>query len=86
MLSGFLALFCPLLALKVWALPGLAAIWLAKAALNVWRLGGAMYLIFWLFMPRFGQEPGGTEPAHALGGSSGGSDRGPVADDVLPAP
>lgn len=79
MVSGFLALFCPLLALEVWAAPGLAAIWLAKAALNVWRLGGAMYLIFWLFMPRFGEEAEQTAGLSGCGGRSDGS----VTDDAM---
>lgn len=85
MLSGFLAVFCPLLALEVWACPGLAAIWLAKAALNVWRLGGAMYLIFWLFMPHFGQEHGEAQPAGRTSSAGGGSDAEPATGDVLAA-
>lgn len=61
MALGFALVFCPALAAAAWAAPpgtGLAAIWLAKGALNVWRLGGAAYLIYWRFLPRFGQGGG----------------------------
>lgn len=66
MALGFAVVFCPALAAAAWAAPpgrGLAAIWLAKGALNVWRLGGAVYLIYWRFLPRFGQ--GGAAAAAA---------------------
>lgn len=39
--------------------------WLAKAALNVWRLAGAAHLIYWRFLPRFGLERGEGQPAAA---------------------
>ncbi|KAL4458299.1 hypothetical protein ABPG75_013164 [Micractinium tetrahymenae] len=80
MVLGFLLLFCPLLAAEAWLFPCLAAIWLAKAALNVWRLGGAMYLIFWLFMPRFGEEHGGAQPAGSTNTDGSGAE---VADNAL---
>ncbi|KAI3438708.1 hypothetical protein D9Q98_001128 [Chlorella vulgaris] len=51
MCSGGLLVFLPLLAASVWWVPSLASIWLAKAALNVWRLAGAAYLLFWRFLP-----------------------------------
>jgi Na+-driven multidrug efflux pump len=37
MAVGCLLTFLPLLAAELWLFPGLAAIWLAKAAFNVWR-------------------------------------------------
>lgn len=65
MALGFLLVFAPALALQAWLHPSLAGIWLAKAALNVWRLGGAAYLIYWRFLPRFGlEERGGPQRRH----------------------
>lgn len=57
MCLGFAAVFCPLLALEVWVAPSLALIWLAKAALNVWRLAAAGHLIFVVYLPHFGDAP-----------------------------
>jgi len=84
MVLGFLVIFCPLLALGGWLSPGLVAIWLAKAALNVWRLAGAAYLIYWLFLPRFGCTGGDVEPPQeqvAAGGSTA-SGNGRAAEDA----
>lgn len=53
MLAGFLLVFAPLLALAVVTLRTLWGVWLAKAALNVWRAGGAAYLVHVLFMREF---------------------------------
>jgi Na+-driven multidrug efflux pump len=50
--AGFALVFCPVLALQLVA-PGLTLIWAAKAAYNVWRLGGAIFLIHYLFMQEF---------------------------------
>jgi Na+-driven multidrug efflux pump len=71
MCLGFAALFCPLLALGGWLRPSLAAIWAAKAALNVWRLAGAAYLIYWRFLPRFGDDLGAAEGEEAVEGGGG---------------
>lgn len=53
MLLGLLLVFCPALALQQWLAPSLARIWAAKAALNVWRLAGALYLVYCRFLPGF---------------------------------
>ena len=74
MALGFALVFCPLLALLTWRAPGLAAIWLAKAALNVWRLAGAAYLIFWRFLPHFGDGAAAGEERREEAG--GGGDEG----------
>ena len=71
MCLGFTLLFCPLLALGMWRQPGLAAIWLAKAALNVWRLAGAAYLVFRCFLPQFGQDAAGPAWEEGDGGHGG---------------
>ena len=54
MVLGFFLVFCPLLGLEALLYPGLAAIWGAKAALNVWRVAGAAYLIHRRYLPQFG--------------------------------
>lgn len=53
MLAGFLLVFAPLLALEAVTLRALWGVWLAKAALNVWRAGGAAWLVHVLFMREF---------------------------------
>lgn len=66
MALGFALVFLPALALEAFVYPSLANIWLAKAALNVWRLGGAAHLIYWRFLPRFGLDEGEErQAAHA---------------------
>lgn len=76
MVLGLLLIFCPALALALWLWPGLAAIWLAKAALNVWRLGGALLLVYGRFLPSFGEEQvqqgGETARRPKPGGPAGG--------------
>ena len=62
MVGGFLLVFCPLLGLEALLFPGLAAVWGTKAALNVWRVAGAAYLIHWRYLPQFG----GREDAPSL--------------------
>lgn len=56
MALGFALVFLPALAIEAFVAPSLANIWLAKAALNVWRLAGAAHLIYWRFLPRFGLD------------------------------
>ena len=71
MALGFALVFLPALALEAFVYPSLANIWLAKAVLNVWRLGGAAHLIFWRFLPRFGLDEGeGRQAAHAEGAAA----------------
>lgn len=56
MILGFLLVFCPLLAFQAVVLHSLWAVWLANAAINMWRVGGAAYLIHWIFMREFDQQ------------------------------
>ncbi len=49
MLSGFVFAFAPLLVLTQWRLHALWGVWGAKAAHNVWRLGGAVLRVHVLF-------------------------------------
>lgn len=80
MALGFVLVFLPALALEAFFFPSLANIWLAKAALNVWRLAGAAHLIYWRFLPRFGldreqrQGTGGGTDAAAAAAEGGGAD------------
>lgn len=75
MVSGFAIIFCPLLALEAYLAPSVAAIWLVKAALNVWRLAGGVYLIYWLFMPQFGEDKANPGAAATTGSAD---DSGPM--------
>ena len=43
MAAGFALVFAPMLAWTEWRLHALWGIWLAKAALNTWRLGTASW-------------------------------------------
>lgn len=49
MASGFVLVFAPMLAWTEWHLHALWGIWLAKAGLNLWRLGTAS----WWLQTRF---------------------------------
>ncbi len=86
MALGFALVFLPALALEAFAFPSLANIWLAKAALNVWRLAGAAHLIYWRFLPRFGLEKGeerqGAAEAAADGQAGSGPAEAPPAIDM----
>ena len=73
MVLGLLLIFCPALALQ-WALaPSLAGIWAAKAALNVWRLVGALWLVYGRFLPRFAADGSGGAGGVGSGGGAQGS-------------
>lgn len=77
MALGFALVWCPALALEWLAFPGLAQIWLAKAAYNVWRLGGAAYLIYWRYLPRLGAQrtqPAAGAAADGRGGEGAGGE------------
>ena len=51
MCLGFALVFCPALALELWAAPSLAGIWAAKLSYNLWRLAAAWHLIYRRFLP-----------------------------------
>ncbi|PRW58447.1 MATE efflux family [Chlorella sorokiniana] len=93
MALGFALVFLPALALEAFTFPSLANIWLAKAALNVWRLAGAAHLIYWRFLPRFGldkdegREGAARQAASAAAAdtaAANGSAGGGVADGAVP--
>lgn len=50
---GFLLVFCPLLTAQIVIFKALWAVWLANAAINLWRVGGAAFLIHRIFMREF---------------------------------
>lgn len=84
MLLGFALVWCPALALEWLALPGLAHIWLAKGAYNVWRLAGAAYLIYGCFLPRFGGARGGGGAAAEDEGGGGRHEDGGGSEPAAP--
>ena len=47
MASAFAVVYLPLLALSYYKLHTVCSIWVAKSAMNVWRLGGTMLWTFW---------------------------------------
>ena len=52
-LSGFFLIFCPLLTVEwVWV-QQLYLVWLAKTAFNVWRCGGALWLVHGTWLQNF---------------------------------
>jgi len=53
MVLGFILVFCPILTLEVFFWNALWGVWLANTAINVWRVGGAAYLIHHIFMHEF---------------------------------
>jgi len=57
-LVGFLVVFCPMIAAEVTVWNALWAVWLTNAAVNVWRLAGAAYLIHVIFMKEFDLQLG----------------------------
>ncbi len=53
MVSGFLLVFAPILALAQWHVHALWAVWAAKAAHNVWRLVGAWLCVHVMYERKF---------------------------------
>jgi Na+-driven multidrug efflux pump len=53
MLLGFAFVFCPVMALQALLVQKLWFVWLAAAVINIWRAGGAAYLIFFIFFHDF---------------------------------
>ncbi len=49
MLSGFVLIFAPMLAITQWRVHALWSIWAAKGLMNVWRLLGALVRIHFSF-------------------------------------
>ncbi len=47
MVTGFIFTFAPVLAVAMWGVHALWCVWAAKAAHNLWRLGGAALRIHW---------------------------------------
>ena len=56
MTLGFLVVFCPILATELYFWNELWGVWVANAAFNLWRVGGAAYLIHWIFMAEFDSQ------------------------------
>jgi len=52
-LIGFVLIFCPVMGFQFISWQSLWGVWLAKAAMNIWRLAGAAYLIHFLYMKEF---------------------------------
>jgi hypothetical protein len=66
MLLGLALVFTPLLLLEMLHIHALWAVWLAIAAVSVWRLGGAAWLIHGSFMAEFDKsaQPHTAEDPH----------------------
>lgn len=66
MILGFLIIFCPIWAGQLAISHSLAGVWAAKSAMNIWRVGGAAYLIHWIFMSEFDELARRTMSASSM--------------------
>ncbi len=67
MLLGLCLVYCPLLLLQLLHIRQLWGVWLAMAAVNLWRLCGAAWLIHCKFVREFDRSGGQPEAAAAAG-------------------
>ena len=69
--SGTVLLLTPLLAVTALQWHTLLGVWVAKAALNVWRLGNSVALVHWRLWRAWGGEPPVSFPCNVTTSGDG---------------